>query len=296
VSKFSKVSLFSGLNNLKDITVDARYSAICGYTEADLDTVFAPELPGLDRAQIRAWYNGYNWTGEAVYNPFDVLLLFDARQFRPWWFETATPKFLVDLLIEREVFVPDLGRMLTSDALLSSFDVDHIATEALLFQAGYLTIDAVRQLGALIEYRLRWPNLEVQASLTGALLDQIAPSTHRPGSRVSRLYELLLANDFAGLERFFTALYDAIPPDWYRNNKISRYEGHSAGVFYAVFAALGLDVTPEEASNAGRLDLALRFNGQIWRKPVRHGRRRRPNLAALSGRAFTPWRGAPTHG
>jgi len=91
VTKFSKVSLFSGLNNLKDITVDARYSALCGYTEADLDQVFAPELVGLDRDQIRAWYNGYNWTGEAVYNPFDVLLLFRERQFRPWWFETATP-------------------------------------------------------------------------------------------------------------------------------------------------------------------------------------------------------------
>lgn len=67
VSKFSKVSLFSGLNNLKDITVDARYSAICGYTDEDVDTVFAPELPGLDRAQIRTWYNGYNWTGTSVY-------------------------------------------------------------------------------------------------------------------------------------------------------------------------------------------------------------------------------------
>jgi hypothetical protein len=264
VSKFSKVSLFSGLNNLKDITVDARYSAICGYTEADLDQVFGPELDGLDRAQIRDWYNGYNWTGEAVYNPFDALLLFDARQFRPWWFETATPTFLVDLLIEREVFVPDLGRMIASEALLSTFDVDHIAIEALLFQTGYLTIDAVRQLGALIEYRLRWPNLEVQASLTGALLDRIAPTTHRTGTRVSRLYELLLANDFAGLERFFTALYGGIPTDWYRNNKIGRYEGYYASVFYAVFAALGLDLTPEEASNAGRLDLALRFNGQVY--------------------------------
>ncbi|MFZ1827228.1 MAG: AAA family ATPase, partial [Candidatus Competibacteraceae bacterium] len=68
VDKFSKVSLFSGLNNLSDITVDAAYSAICGYTEADIDTVFAPELAGLDRARIRQWYNGYNWTGEAVYN------------------------------------------------------------------------------------------------------------------------------------------------------------------------------------------------------------------------------------
>jgi hypothetical protein len=77
VSKFSKVSLFSGLNNLKDITIDARYSALCGYTDADVDTVFAPELAGLDHEEIKRWYNGYNWTGESVYNPFDLLLFRD---------------------------------------------------------------------------------------------------------------------------------------------------------------------------------------------------------------------------
>ncbi|MEY4980618.1 MAG: hypothetical protein RLZZ352_2888, partial [Pseudomonadota bacterium] len=76
VSKFSKVSLFSGLNQLEDITLDARFSALCGYTDEDIDTVFAPELPGLDRDEIRRWYNGYNWLGQGVYNPFDVLLLF----------------------------------------------------------------------------------------------------------------------------------------------------------------------------------------------------------------------------
>jgi len=91
VSKFSKVSIFSGLNNLNDITVDAEYATICGYTDEDIDTVFAPELPGLDREQIRQWYNGYNWLGESVYNPFDVLLLFAKREFRPYWFETGTP-------------------------------------------------------------------------------------------------------------------------------------------------------------------------------------------------------------
>jgi hypothetical protein len=109
VSKFSKVSLFSGLNNLIDITVDASFSAICGYTEADLDQAFAPELEGLDRAQIRAWYNGYNWLGEAVYNPFDLLLLFKKRLFQPWWFETGTPTFLVDVLTGRGYFTPDLA-------------------------------------------------------------------------------------------------------------------------------------------------------------------------------------------
>ncbi|MDR1461960.1 MAG: AAA family ATPase, partial [Azoarcus sp.] len=106
VSKFSKVNIFSGLNNLKDITLNAAYSDICGYTDADVDTVFAPELEGLDREEIRHWYNGYNWRGNAVYNPFDLLLLFDCREFRPFWFETGTPTFLVDMLTERQVYLP----------------------------------------------------------------------------------------------------------------------------------------------------------------------------------------------
>jgi hypothetical protein len=141
VSKFSKVSLFSGLNNLQDITVDPAYSALCGYTDADVDTVFAPELPGLDREEVRHWYNGYNWTGTSVYNPFDVLLLFRSRLFRPYWFETGTPTFLVDLLTQRQTFTPDLERLVALETLLSSFDVDFIPTEALMFQAGYLVLD-----------------------------------------------------------------------------------------------------------------------------------------------------------
>ncbi|MFW9609301.1 MAG: AAA family ATPase, partial [Aquaspirillum sp.] len=111
VSKFSKVSLFSGLNNLNDITLDAEYSAICGYTDHDIDTVFAPELAGLDREQIREWYNGYNWLGESVYNPFDVLLLFQKRQFRAYWFETGTPTFLIDILRQRQAFTPELSQL-----------------------------------------------------------------------------------------------------------------------------------------------------------------------------------------
>ena len=83
VSKFNNVSLFSGLNNLKDITLDKRYSNICGYTAADVDTVFTPELPGLDRELIRQWYKGYNWLGTPVYNQFELLLLFDTRKFAP---------------------------------------------------------------------------------------------------------------------------------------------------------------------------------------------------------------------
>ena len=103
VSKFSKVSLFSGLNNLTDITLNPYYSAVCGYTDADLDTVFEPELADLDRKAIRDWYNGYNWRGaEKVYNPFDILLLFFHREFDAYWFETGTPSFLIETLTRRE--------------------------------------------------------------------------------------------------------------------------------------------------------------------------------------------------
>ena len=159
VSKFTKVSLFSDLNNLTDITLDPVYSSICGYTEADLDTVFAPELNGLDREQVREWYNGYSWLGEEkVYNPFDVLLLLRRRTFAAHWFETETPSFLVERLFERRVSSVSLDRMLSTDDLLSAFDVEHIATEALLFQTGYLTIIGQETLGGLPLYRLGYPN------------------------------------------------------------------------------------------------------------------------------------------
>lgn len=264
VTKFSKVSLFSGLNNLRDITVSRDYSAICGYTEADLDTVFAAELEGLDREQIRGWYNGYNWTGEAVYNPFGVLLLFQERLFRPWWFETATPNFLVDMLTDRHTWLPRLGQLRADAELLSAFDVGRISTEALLWQTGYLTIDHEEQQFGEYRYRLRYPNREVYQSLNNSLLRAWTPNGQETLAHKTRLGELLQANDFAGMQELFTAFFASIPHDWYRDNPISRYEGYYASVFYAYFASLGLDLTPEESSNAGRLDLALRFRGQVY--------------------------------
>ncbi|MDR3352751.1 MAG: AAA family ATPase, partial [Zoogloeaceae bacterium] len=140
VSRFSKVNIFSGLNNLVDISLDAAYSSICGYTDADVDTVFAPELENLDREEIRQWYNGYKWRGEAVYNPFDLLLLFQKKEFRPFWFETGTLTFLVDMLTERKVYLPAILKMESSSELISTFDVGDISTEALMFQSGYLTL------------------------------------------------------------------------------------------------------------------------------------------------------------
>ena len=264
VSKFSKVSLFSGLNNLRDITVSSEYSAICGYTEADLDTVFAPELEGLDRAEVRRWYNGYNWTGESVYNPFDLLLLFQEREYRPWWFETATPTFLIDLLTERQAWLPTLGSLEADEAMLSAFEVGDISTEALMFQTGYLTIAARERRFGEYWYRLGYPNHEVYRSLINGLLRAWSPDHQQMLGNKRRLGDVLLAGDFDGLQALIGALFAGIPNEWFTNNPIARYEGYYASVFYAYFASLGLDITTEESSNAGRLDMAIRFDDQVW--------------------------------
>ena len=265
VSKFPKVSLFSGLNNLMDLTLDPRYAALCGYTDEDLDTVFAPELPGLDREAIRDWYDGYHWRGdERVYNPFDVLALFDRREFDAYWFETGTPAFLVETLFRRRVASISLESMLGGNELLSAFDVDHIGTEALLFQTGYLTIRAEESLGGERLYRLGYPNREVRQSLNRSLLRHLVQDATRQTANSVRLYRLLEAADLAGLEDLFHAFFASIPYEWYTNNDIANFEGYYASVFYSYFAATGFDVRVEDSTSHGRLDMVVLVADHVY--------------------------------
>lgn len=257
VSKFSKVSLFSGLNNLRDITVSPEYSAICGYTAQDLATVFAPELDGLDLDEIRHWYNGYNWLGEPVYNPYDLLLLFQERKFAPYWFESGTPGFLIKMLTERKAWLPSLGQLEVPASLLASFDVDNISTTALMFQAGYLTLDGERRVNGKYYYKLRFPNEEVRQSLFGSLLEVWTADASAQSRYSISLFELLEANDLARLQGLFQSFFASIPYHWHVNNPIAHYEGYYASVFYAYFAAAGLDVRVEDATSLGRVDMTV---------------------------------------
>jgi hypothetical protein len=266
VSKFSKVSLFSGLNNLRDITLLSEFATVCGYTDKDIDTIFAPELSGLDRNAIRDWYNGYRWGAQevtSVYNPFDVLLLLQNRQFDSYWFETATPTFLVDILKQRGIFTPSLEQWQSDGKLMSQFDVDDISTDALLFQTGYLTIRQVREpMLGFREYTLGLPNREVESGLNEALLPALGVFDTVTKQRTLR--EVLLNHDLKLLETHLKALFASLPHDWYRNNPIAKYEGHYASVFYSHFAALGLAITVEDASNHGRVDMAVDCGGHIY--------------------------------
>ena len=264
VSKFSQASLFSGLNNLRDITLDPRHATICGYTEADLDEVFSAELPGLDRQRIREWYYGYSWLGDQkMYNPFDILLLFRTRRFQAHWLETGTPDFLLQTLLRRRVGPVELERMVATEELVSRFDVGDIATEALLFQTGYLTIVGERERRGRAVYDLGYPNREVREGLNDSLLRHLARD-QKQTQNGDRLCDLLEDQDFEGLRKLFDAFYSGIPYEWYTNNAIANYEGYYAAVFYAYFASLGLDVSVEDSTNRGRLDMALRFDTDVY--------------------------------
>ena len=267
VSKFSKVSLFSGLNNLKDITINPAYSSVCGFTEDDLDRVFAAELRGLDRDLVREWYNGYSWLGpEKVYNPYNVLTLLDEREFMPHWFETASPTFLIDKLTERRVPTPSLTGTVSRDRLLTSFDVDRIGTEALMFQTGYLTITGTKQHGVHTLYELDYPNLEVRHSLHTALLEQLAGPEPSHAATVGVLPEILLEGDTQGLRELFERFFASIPYQWHTTTSRSaaEYESYYASVFYTYFVACGTDVRVEDFTNRGRVDMAALTTRNIW--------------------------------
>ncbi|RWX52101.1 PD-(D/E)XK nuclease superfamily protein [Candidatus Electrothrix marina] len=265
VSKFSKVSLFSGLNNLEDITLDSRFGSLCGYTQKELETGFAEYLEGVDLRQVKKWYNGYNFLGEPVYNPFDILLYFRNREFRPYWFETGTPSFLIRMLMERKLFIPELENLTADEELLSSFDVDYIAAESLLFQTGYLTITGKEQLfDEEYVYHLGFPNHEVRKSLTGSILHWYTHELSPLKNNQVSLFKALRDNNFAGMEKIFHAFFASIPHDWYRKNELAGYEGYYCSVVYCYFAALGLDVQPEDVTNHGRIDLTVRFEKRVY--------------------------------
>jgi hypothetical protein len=264
VSKFAKVSLFSGLNNLEDLTLNPNFSSMCGYTQNELETIFPDRLDGLDLNELKKWYNGYNFLGDPVYNPFDVLLFFREKKYKNYWFETATPGFLIELLYGKKYYIPTLNSIEVGEEILGSFDLDHIYVETLMFQTGYLTIKKERRLGNILRYQLVFPNLEVRSSFNNYILNYFVSDVVRKNNNQSHLYERLLANDVAALKQIFHAFYASIPNDWYRKNTIANYEGYYASIFYCYFAALGLDVIPEDTTNQGRIDLTLTFDGRVY--------------------------------
>jgi len=257
VSRFSKVSIFSGLNQLQDITLNEEFSTICGYTQSELESVFEDRLKDFDKEKIKEWYNGYSWLGESVYNPFDILLLFSEKRFRAFWFETGTPTFLIKMFMKNKYYLPELENLEVGDEILSNLDVDNIRIENLLFQAGYLTIKEFLEEDGV--YILSYPNLEVRKSLNNAFLFYLDFDASKITKTELNIKQILKEKNIDKLKDAIYTFFASIPHDWYRKNDIASYEGFYASTVYALVNGAGLNVIAEDNTNKGQIDLSV-FN------------------------------------
>ena len=270
VSKFSKVSIFSGLNNLKDISLDPQYASICGYTEEELGDVFGEHLMGADRERLRQWYNGYNFLGEKlVYNPHDILHFIDRSQsfgkprFRSYWFQSGTPTFIVDLLARDKVLAYQVEPTEASEELLDSSPIDNLKLTTVLFQSGYLTIDKVDDSDPeMVTYKLVCPNHSVRLALQNSLFEYYTGNTD-PSYR-NAMRSALRAAQLDVIESELQRLFAGIATDNYRKNDIAHFEGYYASVVYSFFVGMGLSVIAEDASSRGRVDLSIQLDNNTY--------------------------------
>ena len=263
VSKFAKVSIFSGLNNLEDISLSSQYASICGYTEEDLHDTFGEHLQGVDRKQLRRWYNGYNFLGTArVYNPYDILnFIKDAQdfgefQFASYWFETSTPTFIIDLLARDQIRAQNLEPQTVAKNKIDKTSLERIELTTALLQSGYLTIDSVDRSDPYEPmYKLMCPNHSVRSALHNELFEYLTREdiVNYRGS----MYRALRDADLDTIGSELKRLFANIAADNYRKNNIARYEGYYASVVYSFFSGMGCEVIAEDVGNYGRIDLTI---------------------------------------
>ena len=268
VSKFAGVSIFSGLNNLNDLTLDDRYSSICGYTQQELETDFSEYLDEFARHydmskedllyEIRRWYNGYSWDGSTmVYNPFSTLLFFDKRRFNNYWFSNATPTFLIEIIKKRNQLKPVLEPVITDSSILDNFDPFKIGEIPLLFQTGYLTVKKVKLVEWQPQYTLGIPNNEVKDSLLKYLLSAYSDyPLNQTQELKQRMQQQLLTGDTTALEQSLREMLSYIPFRL-RIGKEKYY--HSLMLLW--LKLLGFDIIGEINTNVGVIDAVWQFNG-----------------------------------
>jgi hypothetical protein len=276
VSKFSKVSVFSGLNNLDDITLDQRYAAMLGYTQDELHRYFDDRMEAFCKLKelkkeelqddIKYWYNGYSWDGQNyVYNPFSLLKFFHKSQFSNYWFESATPSFLVKLIKEKEYRVQDVAQLESykaGESVFESFEIEKMNVTSLLFQTGYLTIREIEPIDRNRRlYVLSYPNIEVKESFMEHLLAEFSEKFADEVSVI--IYELrksLSANQIDSFIEAMKSVFARISYDMFVKDR----EGYYQTVIYLILMLIGIDIKTEVETNLGRLDAFIETDTHIY--------------------------------
>jgi len=268
VSKFSKVGIFSGLNNLRDLTMDAQYATMLGYTQEELESNFVEEIElaaeklKLSRfellEQMRVWYNGYRFHSDAdsVYNPVSSNLFFEQQEFQNFWFATGTPSFLVNILKAEGVF--DLHFPATSLAGFESFELDQIKPIALLFQTGYLTIQSKDEDGLV---SLDYPNKEVRDSMLEVLIEGfVGVDTELSAALIIKMRNAFRANDLERVIQILQEVFKKLP--FFLHERYPEKFFHAA--IHLLFSYLGVRIHSEVCTSDGRIDSLVETDTHIY--------------------------------
>lgn len=270
VTKFSKVSIFSDLNNLNDISMDDRYATICGITEQELYSFFAEDIRSLGamnnldeiatRQQLKEFYDGYHFTPSSadLYNPFSVLNTFDRKRFGSYWFETGTPTFLVELLQQKHYNLYQLAHEEVTEDMLAGIDAMEDSPIPVLYQSGYLTLkDFDLRFGL---YTLGFPNREVEEGFDRYLLPRYASIQN--GSSAFQIRNFVQEVWRGDIDSFMLRLQSFFADTPY---ELARdLELHYQNVLFIVFKLLGFYVQVEYHTSRGRIDLVLQTEKYIY--------------------------------
>ena len=269
VTKFSKISIFSDLNNLRDISLEKHYAGICGMSQKELEANFQPEIQVLADSQdltcqetltaLQQWYDGYCFApaGEGMYNPFSLLNAFAKERFGSYWFETGTPTFLVNYLKEAHYFIPDLdGQVVLTESELQTYRAIAQEPFPILFQSGYLTIKEYIKEARL--YRLGFPNDEVRYGFLENLLPAytVVPFGET-GKSVWQFVEDVRKGNVNGFMERMQSLIAGVSYDNFSNKELKLREQNYQTAVYLIFALMGQFVRTEVHCSTGRADCVV---------------------------------------
>jgi len=262
VSKFSRVSVFSDLNNLIDITLNEKFSMLLGYTEEELRYYFSSHIERMAQKEgmapeellkiIREWYNGYSWDGKNfVYNPFSILSLFNTDSFDNYWFSTGTPTFLIKRIREGRDELMEFENMSMEGITFDSFDIENPDIACLLFQAGYLTIKKITKQNVVKSYELSYPNREVRESFLTNLFGEYSVKGVGEGNKIlKQMIKAISSENVEGFIQEIKSLLASIPYQIFIKEKEAYY--HS--LVYLAFRLSGAEIHCEDCTNTGRID------------------------------------------
>lgn len=268
ISRFSKVSIFSELNNLIDLTMDERYADILGYTQQELETNFQQYIEEFAialessieeiKSRLAQQYNGYRFSTRdiRVYNPYSILHAFRSQQFQNYWFETATPSFLINILKQEQFEVPEIENVIMIGSM-TTYNLENLAPEVLLFQTGYATIKDMLNGSYVLDY----PNQEVKQAFIDHILYSETTGIHRKArSWVLQLPKCLEQEDFETFFEIIQAIFASIPYDI----GAKRDEAYFHTIFYLIMSASGLAAHSSVLTCDGRIDLVLTLSDKLY--------------------------------